>query len=477
MSFGQSSQFSPLFSPRAKARRRDLAAGGDRQARGRVLCLEPLESRCLLSAATRLGNPNGAGSSQTLADLPVTAQSAILAAIGRDQVDYQATDGMDGMRLANPANGFMAQVPSGTLHVSAGSDLQEAKLTAFEGAANSYFGSSVAVSSDTVVVGAPNATVGRNSQQGAAYVFVKPSAGWSGNLIEIAELTASDGAAGDQFGSSIAISGNTVVVGADDTPGGGNQNQGSAYVFVEPSFGWTNMTQTAKLTTSSSVAYVQFGIGVAISGDTVVVAAWGNGNGYPAEAFVYVEPLLGWLENVTQTATLTAPGAGSTVAISGGTVVLGADNTQIPGRGAVGAAYVFVEPVLGWSGTVTDAATLTAFDGAAGDQFGDSVAISGNTVVVGADDAGAVGGIPGQGAAYVFVEPKAGWAGDLFDAAKLTASDGTFGDGFGFSVAFDGDTMVIGADRATVGTNSGQAQPTCSPHRLNSARRCSRRTR
>jgi hypothetical protein len=107
-------------------------------------------------------------------------------------------------------------------------------------------------------------------------------------------------------------------------------------------------------------------------------------------------------------------------------VVVGALNGPLGGIFNQGAAYVFVEPALGWAGTLTETASLTAPDVAANDEF-TSVAISGNTVVVGADDAGAVGGIPGQGAAYVFVEPKAGWAGDLFDAAKLTASDGTFG--------------------------------------------------
>ena len=95
---------------------------------------------------------------------------------------------------------------------------QQAKLTASDGAANDAFGFSVAVSGDTVVVGAPVDTVGANATQGSAYVFVAPPGGFPRALPETAKLTASDGAADDAFGSSVAVSGDMVVVAAPGIP-------------------------------------------------------------------------------------------------------------------------------------------------------------------------------------------------------------------------------------------------------------------
>jgi len=107
---------------------------------------------------------------------------------------------------------------------------QAAKLTASDGAAGDYFGCSASISGDMVVVGAQNATIGSNANQGAAYVFTEPVSGWV-NMTQAAKLTASDGATGDNFGSSVAISGTTVVVGAQGVTVGSNIVQGAAYVF------------------------------------------------------------------------------------------------------------------------------------------------------------------------------------------------------------------------------------------------------
>jgi len=109
--------------------------------------------------------------------------------------------------------------------------VEQAKLTASDGAAADNFGFSVAISGDTVVVGAPFDDIRANRGQGSAYVFVKPGGGWAGALTESAKLIASDGAAGDNFGFSVAISGDTVVVGASGDTIGANTDQGSAYVF------------------------------------------------------------------------------------------------------------------------------------------------------------------------------------------------------------------------------------------------------
>ena len=182
----------------------------------------------------------------------------------------------------------------------------------------------MAVSGDTVVVGVPSDD-DNGFNAGSAYVFVEPGGGWAGSLTPDAQLTASDGAASDSFGFSVAVSGDTVVVGRTFRDGGATDS-GSAYVFVEPSGGWTGrLTEDAKLTAGDGAARDQFGFAVAVSGNTVVVGAQGDDDN----------------------------GSNS------------------------GSAYVFVAPGGDWAGSLTQDAKLTAFDGAASDQFGLSVAVSG----------------------------------------------------------------------------------------------------
>ena len=149
---------------------------------------------------------------------------------------------------------------------------EDAKLTASDAAVSDRFGLSVAASGDTVVVGARD---DNGVQSGSAYVFVKPGGGWAGPLTEDAKLTASDGAINDKFGFSVAVSGDTVVVGArdDNAP---LSRTGSAYVFVKPGGGWAGpLTEDAKLTASDGAGDDRFGVSVAVSDDTVVVGAGG----------------------------------------------------------------------------------------------------------------------------------------------------------------------------------------------------------
>ncbi len=332
---------------------------------------------------------------------------------------------------------------------------QAAKLTASDGAGQDELGVSVAISGDTIVAGAPLDNPGANFVQGSAYVFVKPAGGWA-NATETAKLTASDGAAEDELGDSVAVSGDTVVAGAFNDDVGANSAQGSAYVFVKPAGGWADSTETAKLTASSGAAFDQLGP-VAASGDTVVAGAANRtvgGNGFQGSAYVFVKPASGWT-NATETAELTASDGvanallGGSVAVSGDIVVAGArgDNS------AKGSAYVFVKPASGWAST-TEAAKLTASDGAAGDTLGISVAASGDTVVAGASPDN-VGANADQGSAYVFVKPASGWA-SATETAKLTASDGGAFDFLGGSVAVSGATLVAGAFGDDVGANADQ---------------------
>jgi len=310
--------------------------------------------------------------------------------------------------------------------------VQLAKLTISEGGP----ASSVAINGDTVVVGVPSS----GAAAGAAYVFVKPASGWL-DMAETAKLTASNGLPWSYFGNSVAISGDTVVIGSWWEDIGDNQNQGEAYVFVKPAGGWVNMTETAKLTESDGKIWDYFGYCVAISGNTIVVGPDGGGQ---RGAYVFVRPPGGWTD-MTETAKLEAEDYMRNVSIAGDTIVAGG--------GLYSAVYLFVRPRRGWV-TSTETAKLTASGGTSADKLGFSVSIHGDTVVAGAPNA-TVGSHSAQGAAYVFVKPADSWA-DMTETAKLTARDGMAGDDFGAFVSFGGYRAVIGAPGADIGENIDQ---------------------
>ena len=305
---------------------------------------------------------------------------------------------------------------------------QQAELTASDGAANDEFGYSVAASGSTVVVGAPNHEVGSNGWQGAAYVFVQNGTTWT----QQAELTASDGAA---LGF-VAVSGNTVVVGADCYPASPTScGPGAAYVFAESGGTWS---QQAELTASDGAAGDFFGNSVAVEGSMALVGALYHTVGSNADqgaAYVFVESGGTWIQQAELTS---SDGAaldyfGGSVALDGGTAVVGAFYHQALGPGA---AYVFAES----GGTWSQQAELTASGGANEDFFGYSVVAIDGTVVVGGPNH-AVGSKGGQGAAYVYTGSGSTW----IQQAELTASHGAANDFFGV-VAASGSTVVVGAD-------------------------------
>jgi hypothetical protein len=340
---------------------------------------------------------------------------------------------------------------------------QMAELTTSDGAANDFFGDAVGIRGNTVVVGALGATIGSNAGQGAAYVFVEPTGGWV-NMMETAKLTASDGMANDGFGESVAISGNTIVIGADNAAVGRNSGQGAAYVYTKPGTGWktTNLFK-AKLTASGGRAYDGFGGAVAISGSTIVSGApqYPPSTGSGA-AYVYTKPATGWKTTKVFKAKLTASdGAkdallGTTLWISGNTIVAGAYNATVRSHVSQGAAYVFVEPAGGWA-NATQTAKLTAKDGKANDLFSAGLSISGNTIFLGAPDA-QIGANAQQGAVYEFVKPASGWKTTSQYTAKFVASDGSAGAEFGFCIATTDDIFATGAFLQTVGSNASQGE-------------------
>ena len=319
----------------------------------------------------------------------------------------------------------------------------EAKLTASDAAENDFFGHSVAISGDTIVVGADlDGDAGDFS--GSAYVFQRSGTAWN----EEAKLTAGDAAADDRFGESVAISGDTVVVGAwfnDDA----DVDSGSAYVFQRNGTDWS---QQAKLTPSDAAASDLFGVSVAISGDTVVVGAWldDDAGADSGSAYVFQRSGTAWSEQAKLTASDAAAGDvfGVSVAISGDTVVVGAYGNDDAGPDS-GSAYVFQRSGTAWS----EQAKLTAGNAAEGDLFGRSVSVGGDIAVVGAVGEDVAG--PDSGSAYVFRRNGTAW---WSEQAKLTASDAAAEDLFGRSVAVSGDTVVAGAvGGSDAGLQSGSA--------------------
>lgn len=292
--------------------------------------------------------------------------------------------------------------------------------------------SSVAIQGDTIVVGTSDETYG----PGKAYVFVKPAGGWT-DMTPTATLSTTDNATSNEFGVSVGIDGNTIVIGAE----GVNSYTGAAYVYVKPDSGWTNMKQTAKLTASDGKADDFMGGAVAISGNTIVSGARQK-SPQGGKAYVYVEPSAGW-NNMTQTAELSpsdgqASGSfGISVSNSGNTILVGAQNAGSP----TGAAYVYVKPASGWA-NMTQTAELTAADGEV--YFGATVLINGGTAVVGAP-LRSRGQNEEVGGAYVFSEPSGGWE-NMEGSTVLTGSDARYFGGSGYSLSLSGSSLLVGAE-------------------------------
>ena len=254
----------------------------------------------------------------------------------------------------------------------------------------SLFGAhgTVALDGNTALVGAPGESI-VNDYPGSAYVFEGSNADWSRT-----QLIADDGDAGDEFGCSVALDGDTALIGAigDEDPNG--TGAGSAYVFERSAGSWS---QQAKLTGTEGNASAAFGNSVALEGDTALVGARGDDSN--------------------------ATGAGS--------------------------AYVFERSGGNWS----QQTKLTADDGDTGDQFGSDVALDGPRAIFGAQFGDPSGSA--SGCAYIFEQSDGSWS----QRAKLSADDGDANDFFGASVELSGDTAIVGSavDEDPNGTEAGSA--------------------
>ena len=319
---------------------------------------------------------------------------------------------------------------------------QQAKLVASDAQANDRFGTSVAIAGDTVAVGAYWEATG-GSMAGAAYVFTRSGTSWS----QQAKIQSSDVAADDMFGNSVAIEGDTLVVGASYEDTGGT-NAGSTYVFTRSGTTWS---QQAKIQSSDIQAYDQFGHSVAIASDTLVVAAYeeDTGGDRTGSAYVFTRSGTSWSQQAKiQSSDVQAYDFfGIDVGISGDTIIVGCANEDTGGSGA-GSAYIFTRSGTSWS----QQAKIQSSDVQAADSFGNSVGITGDTIIVAAryEDTGA----SNAGSVYVFTRSGTSWT----QAKKIQASDAQASDFFGEDIAIAGKTVVVGATgEDTGGSDAGSA--------------------
>lgn len=254
----------------------------------------------------------------------------------------------------------------------------EQKVSPGDGAAGDNFGYSLAIAGDTAVIGSYVATIDGRPAQGAVYVYRLAGGVWS----QTQKLVAGDGAADDQFGEAIALDGDTLLISANGAHVGGGRFAGAVYVFTRSGDVWS---EAQKLTAGDAAEYDNFGWSLGLSGDTAVI---------------------------------------------------GAPYADVAGRSDQGAAYVFSTTGGPW----TEAAKLSAGDGAADDHFGIAVAIEGPAALIGAPGA-SVDGNAMQGAAYAFDRTGGAWQ----PSRKLIGSGGEATDNYGQAVAISGTTALIGA--------------------------------
>ena len=440
------------------------------------------------------------GLSGTLTARPGTAGGLVLSGVGgKAALRYGDLSVSDASGKALPARMTVAH---GRLLISVDTRgarypltvdplMSVAELYASPATENEELGYSVAASGNTVVAGAPAATVGGHKSAGAAYVFTEGPSGWSSST-QAAELLPSTSEESAEFGHSVAISGKTIVVGSPRATAIGPDN-GAAYVFSEPTGpgGWSSAAvqhQAAVLWDTEDQVYPEFGKSVAIVGETIVVGSPSYVNyvykptfkEHPATgaAFVFVQPTGGWSAKAQQYQSFTLMETekeyleyeeedffGASVAIDETdgeqTVVVTASDAKVGENYEQGAAFIFNRPKAGWTGNPLESspgATLTNSNGVAYEKLGQAsgkgafgaesqtVAISGNEIVVGAPEA--QDGVNAyEGAAYVFTEPAGGWEAQAaqHQAAKLLPADGKADSEFGKTVAAETPIVMVGS--------------------------------
>ena len=330
--------------------------------------------------------------------------------------------------------------------------LQRGKLIADDGKAGDLFGNAVAISGDTILIGAPGVD-DAGPEAGAAYIFVKAGEEW----IQQAKLIGADLEIFDRFGSTLAIHENTAVVGAygkDEL----STDSGAAYVFVRNGAAWT---QQAKLTHRNAVPGDHFGFAVAVYGDNALIGVPRSDAAGPDSGIAYLFTRNGgaWRQDRQFIPSDISIGDefGYAVDLVEGAAIIGSPKEN-RNQEDMGAAYVFVETRDAWA----QQAKLTATDAEAGDEFGISVALYEDTAIVGAwkdnhplVDSGADPTLEiDKGSAYSFLRDGLSWV----EKRRISASDTNRSDLFGASVAIKGSFAIVGASGSdSAGANSGSA--------------------
>lgn len=319
---------------------------------------------------------------------------------------------------------------------------QGLKLTADDASQLANFGTSVSISGDYAVVGAPNAILtGSTDRFGAAYVFKFNGAAWA----QTHQLISSDPVVGELFGKSVSISGTSIIVGSPNATVNGNVKAGVVYVYELDGLG--DWIESVRLTTLDNNSYDFFGHSVKLDGDRFIAGATGNDDGASSAGTAYIFDYdsinSSWSESVKLISF--QPGSldyfGSKVDIQGDRAIVSAPNRNaLVGSfdySDVGMVAVFDKNGNNWDSTTM----LFAPDLNAADFFGIDISLSGDRILVGSykdDDGGAE-----SGSAYIFDYDTntSSWN----SGTKITAPDAVAYDHFGTSVALDGATAYIGS--------------------------------
>ncbi len=364
--------------------------------------------------------------------LTATQGPEILASNGGSLDEFGTALAWDqGTLLVGAAGKAVTNLGTGAAFVFVQTDgglAQQSELAATDIPSDGQFGWSVALVGDTALIGAPLVN--------AVYVFVRSGTTWSLQT----KLVSSDVVSDDLFGNAVALSGSVALIGAN----GKAQGRGAAYVFVRSGTKWT---QQAKLSAADAVNGEDFGVAVALNGTTALVAAdnatIGN-NTEQGAVYVFSQSGVSWSQVTKITASDGAAGDafGTSVALTDSVALVGAPLKTVGSNTQQGAAYTF-DVAAGW----TQQAELVS-SGAARDQFGFAVALDGATALVGANQAN-----QSQGAAYLFVaDDQGGW----WPQTTLTASDPATGASFGGAIVVSGPLAVVGAFGETIGVNDYQ---------------------
>ncbi|MDD3858378.1 MAG: FG-GAP repeat protein [Methanoculleus sp.] len=324
-------------------------------------------------------------------------------------------------------------IVSGEKPVSTAGQAAEFRLAADDPTDAAEFGRSVAMDGNLVAVGAGGADANSVSNAGAVYLFKRQGQGYAPE----AKLVAPDATDGAEFGRAVAIQGNTVIVGARFAQVGDLAKAGAVYVFKKYQGSWHFED---KIVSPEPADEDNFGRALAVQGNLLVVTARKENLNAADVGAAYVFTCRGgeWTNTAKITAGDPAPGAyfGQSVAVQGGLIVVGARNADPDGAGAI---YLFRESPGGWN----EIAKVAPPDGKADDNFGFTVAMAGDTITVGARRAD-LPGAKDAGAAYVF--SLHGNSVDL--VTELTAGDARAGDQLGQAIALAGDVIAVGANRA-----------------------------